>query len=697
MRLHVVTAAKSAGIGGGLTYESADIVGAGTLVHVPLRNKLTEGIVIGQSEDIGDFDLKSISQALHKKPLLTHAHIRTAQWMAEHYCCSLRQAIRVFLPSPPWNALLPSTIEGYCLLRDEAVRGKMQQRVIELLRSRGFVPWETLRTEGVTKVTVRSLMKQGIIVQELRQEEDSHNPLPSLHRPNLSIDQRAAATSLCKENRTSLLFGITGSGKTEVYAELIADVIEGGRQAILLVPEILLTETTIRRFIKLIDEQHIAVLHSRLTPSQRRAQWKRIRYGDVKLVIGSRSALFAPVTNLGLVIIDEEHEWTYKNEQTPRYHARETAEQLCKQFGAKLVLGSATPSLETWYRVQQGIYALAELPQRYGSSTLPVVKVIDLAQVQFGSNYPFSNTLFDAIEDRIARKEQSVLFLNRRGIATSLICLECRRRVVSPESGLPFTVHRNNQKSYLQDHTTGTTADVPSVCSGCGNSNLRAVGAGTHGVEDILKRRFPAARLLRADSDTLTHPDEMRDLLTTMLDNKADILIGTQSVVKGLDLPNVTLAAVLIADVGMSLPHFRAGERTFQLLTQLTGRSGRSKPGEVIVQTFRPEAIEVKFAAFHKTRDYLDQELKMREAAGYPPVTSMIRLILRGPDVKRRAQILTATILQNSSNHAISCAPTLFGGGKEWHIFIRGNDPRSVIKGMDVSDAVIDVDPLDCV
>lgn len=700
MLLHILTAAKSPGISGGLSYESEEDLPNGTMVSVPLRNSTVEGIVIGSEMPDGDFDLKQISQKLSEEPILTPAHIRTMRWMSAHYCCSLRQAMRAFLPSPPWAAVLPKDISVYTLKKNTRVSGANQQLLIDYLASRSGATWDEIRTTlGIQKVVVHALIEKGIV--ETKRQPEFHNKAEVLQtqpiRPTLSDAQKKAADSIRKSDVPTLLFGVTGSGKTEVYADLIADMVEQRKQSIVLVPEILLTEATIHRFTNIVDPHHIAVLHSRLTPAQRRDEWKRIRYSDVKLVIGSRSALFAPVTQLGLIVIDEEHEWTYKNEQTPRYHARETAEVLCKEFGATLVLGSATPSLEAWHKSKEGLYTLARIDDRYGSAQMPNVTVVDLANVQFGASYPFSNTLFDAIDDRLQKHEQTVLFLNRRGIATSLLCLDCRRRVVSPESNLPFTVHRKGETLYLQDHTTGATAQVPAQCPGCGSTNLRPIGAGTQRIEDILKRRFPAARLLRADSDTLKHPEQMRKLLEDMKNNKADILLGTQSVVKGLDLPNVTLAAVLIADVGMSLPHFRAGERVFQLLTQLTGRSGRAKPGEVIIQTFRPDAQEVKAAAFHTTEQYLDTELAMRCTAKYPPCSNMIRLIARGPDAKHIVPSTMEVLKNIAGDHSIGSSPTLFGGGKEWHILIRGSSPRSLLRKLDLTGLVVDVDPMDCV
>ncbi len=328
--------------------------------------------------------------------------------------------------------------------------------------------------------------------------------------------------------------------------------------------------------------------------------------------------------------------------------------------------------------------------------------MVDLAEAEFGKNYPFTAQLLTAIEVRLKRKEQCVLFLNRRGAASALLCLQCRRRVISPESQLPFTVHHDaSGKPFLIDHTTNIRANVPANCPHCKSVNMIEVGAGTQRIEAILAKIFPAARLLRADTDTLETPEQMRAVLQKMKTGEADILLGTQSVVKGLDLPNVTLAAVLIADIGLSLPHFRAGERIMQLLTQLTGRSGRAKPGEVIIQTFRPDAAEVVAAAAHQTERYLEDELKMRIHVGYPPATSMIRLLVRGPDAALRAKKLhleAMTVnLRLGGGNKISLGPTLFGGGREWQVLLRGPDPRKLLDQLHLKEVPVDVDPLETV
>lgn len=702
----VLTASKSTGIGSGLTY-SAEKPGitAGSAVKVPLRNQLVEGIVLDvlETREADAFDVKQVQEMLGSAPLLSAAQVETLKWMSEYYCCTLRQALSSFLPSPPWEDLLPQNQVGFIFEKEGQLRGAVQERVVDFLKNGNWKSWNEIRKETDATMTVMNrLVTLGILRQEERLEvQPDLMTAPSIARPVLSDVQTQAYEMIKSSTKPTLLFGITGSGKTEIYASLIADALAQEKQALVLVPEILLTEHTIHRFQQMIDAEHIAILHSRLTPATRKHEWKRIHSGNVQLVIGSRSALFAPLHKLGLVILDEEHEWTYKNEQTPRYHARETAAALCRFSGAKLVLGSATPSVESWARAKTGEYTLARVPERYGTNLLPNVQIVDLGDVSFGKLYPFSTPLLHAIEERLKRKEQSVLFLNRRGVATALLCLDCRRRVISPESQLPFTVHRNGNRLTLQDHTTGTIVPPPDFCPACKSVRLHPVGAGTEKIEDILAAQFPNARILRADSDTITHPEEMRLLLQKMRDNEADILLGTQTVVKGLDLPNVTLSAVLLADVGLSLPHFRAGERIFQLMTQLAGRSGRAKPGEVIIQTFRPDAPEIKLAAQHKTEEYLEQELKLRLYSGYPPATEMVRILFRGPTARSAAKKAHAKLMDYAKafdiEAKISDSPTFFGGGNIWHVLVRGNAVHKLIKDVQLEEGIVDIDPLECV
>ena len=706
MHCLVLLNTRSPGIQNGLTYETGEVlVQPGSLVKVPLRKKSMEGIVIetGNKTEEQAFDAKPVEALLGREPLLSAAQLQTVRWMAGKYFCSLRAALTPFLPASPWRNALPKEQVFFRLAQEPDHMGAKQKHIVALLRGKdGMSKEEILQKTESSPATLNVLLKKGIVVEEKHAHQKTAVPssYPLLEQPPaLTPIQQRAYEALKKETRPSLLFGITGSGKTEVYATLIADQAKRGKQSILLVPEILLTEHTIHRFARMFERSSIAVLHSRLTPAARRNEWQRIHHHDVALVIGSRSALFAPCRNLGLVIIDEEHEWTYKNEQSPRYNTRDAAETLCRFSDAKLVLGSATPSLEAWQRAKTGTYALVPIPERFQNRPLPSVTVVDLGAVKFGSLYPFSPTLLQAMEVRLQKKEQSVLFLNRRGMASGMLCLECRRRLVSPLTQLPFTVHKaRDGKPYLLDHISGASASIPARCPQCGSTQLFPVGAGTQRLEELLRTVFPKARVLRADSDSLKHPEQMRDLLRSMRENEADILLGTQSVVKGLDLPGVTLAAVLVADIGMSLPHFRAGERVFQLLTQLTGRSGRTVPGDVIIQTFRPDALEVVAASKHRTEEYLDAELQLRTTLRYPPSTELIRFLVSGDNAESRAKTFHRAVqsaITEQMDARASVAPTLFGAGKEWHILLKGNGIHSLLSQLPSENITVDVDPVD--
>lgn len=709
LHMNVILNSRSPGINNGLTYETHDTkLQPGTLVRVPLRNKTVEGMVLAieAARKDEEFAAKEVKEILSSNPLLPAPHVRLVHWIAEHYYCSLRGALTPFLPSSPWRLAAPIVESTYRIIHEPERAGPKQQIVLDYLRAHeNATRAELLQETGASSSVITSLLKNGILCEE--KGAATYGEAPSRYAlkespPALTPLQQKAYEDISHSKKPSLLFGITGSGKTEVYAHLIADAAAQGKQSILLVPEILLTEHTVHRFATMFAPEQIAVLHSKLTPAAKRFEWMRIRGGKVALIIGSRSALFAPCPNLGIVIVDEEHEWTYKNEQTPRYHARETAEALCRFAGARLVLGSATPSLEAWARAKTNRYTLVRIPERYQQRPLPQVHVVDLASVNFGSLYPCSPTLLQAIELRLQKKEQVVLFLNRRGAASSVLCLQCRRRLTSPASQLPFTMHRTHDGTpYLLDHTAGVSAPLPAQCPSCGSAQLLPVGAGTQRIEDILARVFPQARVLRADSDVLKHPEDMRNLLEQMRSGKADILLGTQTVVKGLDLPGVTLAAVLIADLGLSLPHFRAGERVFQLLTQLTGRSGRAQPGEVIIQTFRPNAQEVVAAAEHRTEDYLNTELQLRTTLHYPPMTEMIRFVMKGNNVEARAKTLQrsleASIAQKHSDAKTMTAPTLLGRGQEWHVLLRGHTLLNLLPGIPLDEVTVDIDPVDVV
>jgi primosomal protein N' (replication factor Y) len=490
------------------------------------------------------------------------------------------------------------------------------------------------------------------------------------HPRDADATQREANTS----SSTFLLHGVTGSGKTEVYLQALAHALEQGKGAIVLVPEISLTPQTVERFKARFSsgklQTLVAVLHSHLSAGERHDEWHKIRQGRARIVIGARSAIFAPVEPLGLIIVDEEHEHTYKQEEAPRYHARDVAVMRGQMENAVVVLGSATPSLESYYNCKKGKFTLLELPERVDNQKMPLVRVVDMRQsVRDGKGPPiFSPQLKEAITQRLERKEQTILFLNRRGYSTSLQCPKCGYVAECPNCSITLTYHRPEQK--LSCHICGHNERVPNVCPNgkCKNPAIRFAGTGTQKVEDILGKLFPHARIKRMDADVMKRKDDYRRVLGEFRHGKIDILIGTQMIAKGLHFPNVTLVGIIYADLALHQPDFRAGERTFQLLTQVAGRAGRGDiEGEVFVQAFTPFHPAIQYARRHDFAGFYGQELEFREQLKYPPFSRVALLTLKGRNedkVKFSAEHLKRqleTKLKQPSSGGASVRADLFG------------------------------------
>ncbi len=462
----------------------------------------------------------------------------------------------------------------------------------------------------------------------------SHSPAhPASHPPTYPLTHSQALAP----SRTFLLHGVTGSGKTEVYLQAIAHALEQGTGAIVLVPEISLTPQTVERFkARFSSGPHqtlVAVLHSHLSAGERHDEWHKIRQGRARIVIGARSAIFAPVDPLGLIIVDEEHEHTYKQGEAPRYHARDVAIVRGQMEGATVVLGSATPSMESYYNCRKGKYTLLELLERADDKKMPLVRIVDMRQtLRKGKSIPiYSPQLKEAIAQRLERKEQVILFLNRRGYATALQCPHCGYVAGCPNCSVSLTYHRPEQE--LRCHICGHAEPAPPVCpnQACRNPAIRYAGLGTQRVEDTLAKLFPHARLRRMDSDAMKRKEDFRRILGDFRAGKIDILVGTQMIAKGLHFPNVTLVGIIYADLALHQPDFRAGERTFQLLTQVAGRAGRGDiEGEVFVQAFTPFHPAIQFARRHDFAGFYEQELEFREQLKYPPVSRIALLTLKG-------------------------------------------------------------------
>ncbi len=554
--------------------------------------------------------------------------------------------------------------------------------------------------------------------------------------PTLTPEQAVVWEQLEQNpGKTFLLHGVTGSGKTEIYLRAMEAVIARGQQAILLVPEIALTAQTIRRVGARLTGR-LAVIHSQLTEGERYDTWRRAREGLIDVVIGARSALFAPLPNLGLIILDEEHDRSYKNGETPYYHTREVAEERLKDTDGTLLLGSATPALETIYRAEAREIIHLQLPSRiighrqhiyqqaakvgveaeYSRSALPDALTMDLPPVQVvdmrdelkaGNTSIFSTALQAALTEVLKHEQQAILFLNRRGAATYVFCRDCGYVASCPNCDAPLTFHRQGES--LRCHRCGHTTPEPKRCPQCGSGRIKFFGAGTQQVEAAMNTLFPQARTLRWDADTATTAEMHEYFLQRFIDRKADILIGTQMIAKGLDLPLVTLVGVVSADMALNLPDFRAGEHTFQTLTQVAGRAGRGLlGGRVILQTYQPEHYAIQFAARHDMEGFYAHEMAFRQQLGYPPYRRLVRVVIRAEQESRAESeaIAAADLLRTrlsklglAATEIIGPAPCFFrrvNNVYRWHLLLRGPDPTAVLRGFDPPRGwSVEVDPLD--
>lgn len=634
-------------------------VDVGSRVQVPFGHRRVMGVVTAVAEESDFPHLKPLIKVVGAQTLVTPKVLKLARWIGDYYCCPPELALKSVLPeavrqeAAGWRErlfvrVIPPTGEPLKL-------PKRQQEVWAIVEARGQLPLsELLELAGTTAATARRLEDRGLVViaPEISERDPyAHEhilptqPLPlnpaqakALAAITQAMDRSTAgADPALAPAATFLLHGVTGSGKTEVYLQAITHALDQGKGAIVLVPEISLTPQTVERFkARFSSGPHqtlVAVLHSHLSGGERHDEWHKIRQGRARIVIGARSAIFAPVEPLGLVVVDEEHEHTYKQEETPRYHARDVAIMRGRMEGATVVLGSATPSMESYYNCTRGKFTLLEMLERADDKKMPVVRIVDLRQaVRKGSHIPiFSPQLHEALTQRLERKEQSILFLNRRGYSTSLQCPQCGYVAGCPNCSLALTYHRLEQK--LCCHICGHTEPVPRVCpeEHCRNPEIRFAGIGTQKVEDTLHKLFPYARVARMDSDALKRKDDYRRIFGDFRTGKIDILLGTQMIAKGLHFPNVTLVGIIYADMALNQPDFRAGERTFQLLTQVAGRAGRGDiEGEVIVQAFTPFHPAIQFARRHDFTGFYEQELEFRKELRYPPFSRVAMLTLKG-------------------------------------------------------------------
>jgi primosomal protein N' (replication factor Y) (superfamily II helicase) len=520
---------------------------------------------------------------------------------------------------------------------------------------------------NISASTVKALVEKGFLAEEdmeVYRDPYENRTFTRTEPLLLTEDQQRAMVPILgsienKLHEVFLLYGVTGSGKTEIYLQTIQDVIEKGREAIVLVPEIALTPQMVNRFKGRFGNL-VAVLHSGLSAGEKYDEWRKIQRKEVKVVVGARSAIFAPFENLGIIIIDEEHETSYKQEEMPRYHARDVAIERAQKNKCPVVLGSATPSLESFARAQKGVYTLLSLPNRMNKRALPAVEIIDMREeLRAGNRSMFSRKLFELLKERIERKEQSVLFLNKRGHSSFVMCRDCGFVMNCPNCDISLTYHK--VKEQMKCHYCGFESHVPSQCPECSSDYIRYFGTGTQKVEDELGKILPEAKVIRMDVDTTGQKGAHERLLKEFHEGKADILLGTQMIAKGLDFPNITLVGVLSADTMLHLPDFRSSEKTFQLLTQVSGRAGRHElPGEVIIQTYTPEHYSVELAGTQDFDRFYHREMMMRKAHHYPPFYYLALITISHEElmaVVSATEKIAAFVRSRLSNQAVVLGP----------------------------------------
>jgi len=652
----------------------ADRIGVGSRVRVPFRDKSALATVLAMLEQSDAKGIRPIEALVGEAPVISQPLLELAKWMSIYYCCPLDTVMRSLLPQVirraevGWKKQLfvqPLTkidnSEAGVADKVENLR-KRAPRQAELLDAiakleKPMLAAQLLRKTSFDNQTLRALAKRGLI--ELREEaveRDPHADEQFIATTNLEVNPEQAlalskitdALAILENAKPILLHGVTGSGKTEIYLQAIRIALERARSAIVLVPEISLTPQTVERFKSRFAEMHevVAVLHSHLSQGERHDEWHKIHSGRARIVIGARSAVFAPLKDLGLIIVDEEHETTYKQEEAPRYHARDVAVVRAKIEKCAVVLGSATPSLESYHNATTGKYELLTLTQRVDDQRMPLMRIVDLRQERRKEKIApiLSEKLSKAIADRLEKREQTILFLNRRGFSTSLLCSNCGEARNCPNCSVALTFHRHMAR--LSCHLCGHTAAVPKKCPECGKDALIYAGFGTEKVESTVSHLFPKANVRRMDADSMTRKEAYRETLRNFRTGKIDILVGTQMIAKGLHFPNVTLVGIINADLALHLPDFRAGERTFQLLTQVAGRAGRGETaGEVFVQTYTPFSPSIQFARHHDFAGYFQQELEFRERCDFPPFKHAVLITVRSAH-EGRAKLSAETLVR---------------------------------------------------
>ena len=652
--------------------------------------------------ETGNFKLKHILGIADPAPFFSPAMLKLVRWIADYTCSPIEMCLKAAVPAAvlkpnakPKELLFvePCVADGTAPVPPQELTSYQKELLENIRRVGGGWVQQLCREFSTTPTTLRALAAKGAVTIAPRaQRRDplaGRSVVPS--KPLLLNGMQRAALDRIVNPQSSttncqpiLLHGVTGSGKTEVYLQAIAHELDYGRGAIVLVPEISLTPQTVRRFASRFGDK-VAVLHSALSDGERYDEWHRIRTGAARVVVGPRSAVFAPVKDLGLIVVDEEHDTSYKQDETPRYNARDVAVMRGVFENCKVVLGSATPSLETWFNAQRGKYALASMAARVAGHPMPTVHLVNLEEESeaYASAPIFSKFLLDAIAERNRRGEQTILFLNRRGYSRVLECKNCGCVITCPNCSVAYTYH--SADNCLRCHVCGGWTPPPVSCPDCGAHEFSYTGVGTQRAEQALRKCFPHARILRMDADSTSRKNSHDDILSKFRAREADILIGTQMIAKGLDFPNVTLVGVLNADASLNMPDFRAAERTFQLIAQVSGRAGRAeKPGEVFIQTFHPDSSVIQAAAEADFARFASAELKEREMTGLPPYRKFATALFRAKEsalALRWADLYAKSLAKYPGLSVSEALPPALEKAEGWYRFqvqIRAASARTI-------------------
>lgn len=641
-------------------------VGMEVLVPFGKGNTLRKAYImkLTRTAEFPEEKMKAVAGISEKGMTVEEKQAELAAWIRNRYGGTMVQALKTVLPVK--QKVRERKKETLVLRADrEIVRAELEEykrkhykakvRLLEALLDVGSLDKEIAAGKlNVTKATIDSLVEAGLVGR--KEDRLYRNPLADMELVQsggvvLNEEQRRVVEEIQaeagkKDSAVCLIHGVTGSGKTEVYMELIDSALRRGKEAIMLIPEIALTFQTVSRFYRRFGNM-VSILHSRLSQGERYDQFERAKKGEIRIMIGPRSALFTPFSNLGVIIIDEEHESSYKSETVPCYQTREVAKKRAKQEGAYVVLGSATPSVESYYRCLQGDYKLCKLDKRVENRLLPQVQIVDLREeMKEGNRSVLSRKLEEEMKLRLEKKEQMMLFLNRRGYAGFISCRSCGEVIRCPHCDVSLAEHKatsENPTKRLICHYCGFTREAVSNCPSCGSRYIGGFRAGTQQIEEVIKKTFPEVRTLRMDYDTTREKDSYQRILESFANGEADVLIGTQMIVKGHDFPNVTLVGILAADISLNSSHFSAAERTFQLLTQAAGRAGRGeKAGKVVVQTYKPEHYSIRTAKEQDYEAFYEEEILYRKLGGYPPVEEMMAVYFFGKEketLEKAAQI----------------------------------------------------------